>query len=97
MRIASFCTIRNHLIRNHKPNNSALYAAAAALAIIRFAFSSVGAQAMKCIHPHTIKLHAHVHVYRIEPNFRGPQLKRFAETIFADQGNPVSHAFYLRL
>ena len=24
-------------------------------------------------------------------------LKRFAETIFADQGNPVSHAFHLRL
>ena len=24
-------------------------------------------------------------------------MKRFAETIFADQGNPVSHAFYLRL
>ena len=24
-------------------------------------------------------------------------MKRFAETIFADQGNPVGHAFYLRL
>ena len=31
-------------------------------------------------------------------NFRRScNLKRFAETIFADQGNPVSHALYLCL
>ena len=31
-------------------------------------------------------------------NFRGScNLKRFVETIFADQGNPASHAFFLRL
>ena len=37
MRIASFSMIHNHLICNDESNNSALYAAASALAIIRFA------------------------------------------------------------
>ena len=44
MRIASFSTIRNHLTRNHKSNNSTLYEAAAALAIIRFALYAKSAK-----------------------------------------------------
>ena len=42
---------------------------------------------------HIIYMYIH-----IAPNFhRSCKLKRFAETIFADQRNPVSHSFYLCL
>ena len=40
--------------------------------------------------------------YRIAPNFEAHNfhgscnLKHFTEAIFADQGNPVSHVFYIR-
>ena len=47
------------------------------------------------------EVYMYMYIYHIAPNFRGAHnfrglcnLKRFAETIFSDQGNPASQTFF---